>query len=59
MVDAAKYIFEDATNRRMTWFYPQRMNNSVMFWVAFNGIIGIMLFTLSFHLFGKKQGVKA
>ena len=59
MVDAAKYIFEDATNRRMTWFYPQRMNNSVMLWAAFNGIIGIILFTLSFQLFGKKHGVQS
>ena len=57
MVDAAKYIFEDAANRRMTWFYPQRMNNSVMLWAAFNGIIGIILFTLSYQLFGKKHGV--
>ena len=59
MVDAAKYIFEDATNRRMTWFYPQRMNNSVMLWAAFNGIIGIILFTLSFQLLGKKHGVQS
>ena len=59
MVDAAKNIFEDAANRKMTWFYPQRMNNSVMLWAAFNGVIGILLFTLSFQLCGKKHGVQS
>jgi hypothetical protein len=58
MVDAAKNIFEDAANRKLTWFYPQRMNNSVMLWAAFNGVIGIILFTLSYQLFGKKHGVQ-
>jgi hypothetical protein len=58
MVDAAKIIFEDAANRKLTWFYPQRMNNSVMLWAAFNGVIGIILFTLSYQLFGKKHGVQ-
>ena len=57
MVDAAKYIFEDATNRRMTWFYPQRMNNSVMLWAAFNGIVGLCIFFLAYKLFGKHHGV--
>tara|TARA_X000001036_G_scaffold437581_1_gene483238 strand:+ start:1070 stop:2773 length:1704 start_codon:yes stop_codon:yes gene_type:complete len=58
MVDAAKVIFSDAASRKLTWFYPQRMNNSVMLWAAFNGIVGIILFTLSYKLFGKKHGVK-
>jgi hypothetical protein len=58
MVDAAKVIFSDAATRKLTWFYPQRMNNSVMLWAAFNGIVGIILFTLSYKLFGKKHGVK-
>ena len=57
MVDAAKSIFQAAASREMTWFFPQRMNNSVMLWASFNGIVGLILFTLSYQLFGKKHGV--
>ena len=57
MVEVAKILFEDAANRKLTWFFPQRMNNSVMLWAAFNGIIGILIFLLSFKLFGEKHGV--
>tara|TARA_Y100000768_G_scaffold6939_1_gene4848 strand:+ start:1 stop:888 length:888 start_codon:yes stop_codon:yes gene_type:complete len=57
MVDIAKVLFVDAANRELTWFFPQRMNNSVMLWAAFNGTIGIIIFILSFHLFGKHHGV--
>ena len=57
MVEVAKILFEDAANRRLTWFFPQRMNNSVMLWAAFNGTIGIIIFLLSYHFFGKKHGV--
>jgi len=59
MVDAAKNIFSAAANRELTWFYPQRMNNSVMLWATFNGIIGLILFTLSYQFFGKKHGVSS
>ena len=57
MVEVAKILFEDAANRRLTWFFPQRMNNSVMLWAAFNGTIGIIIFLLSYNFFGKKHGV--
>ena len=50
MVDIAKVLFVDAANRELTWYFPQRMNNSVMLWAAFNGTIGIIIFLLSFHL---------
>ena len=59
MVEVAKIFFEDAANRKLTWFFPQRMNNSVMLWAAFNGIIGILIFLLSFKLFGKNHGVRS
>ena len=36
MVDLAKTLFTDAANRELTWFFPQRMNNSVMLWAALN-----------------------
>ena len=58
MVELAKILFEDAANRRLTWYFPQRMNNSVMLWAAFNGIIGILIFLFSYEAFGKKHGVK-
>jgi hypothetical protein len=57
MVEVAKILFEDAANRKLTWFFPQRMNNSVMLWAAFNGLVGIIIFFLSYKLFGKKNGV--
>jgi len=58
MVDIAKVLFADAANRELTWFFPQRMNNSVMLWAALNGAIGIIIFLLSFYFFGKHHGVK-
>jgi len=58
MVDIAKVLFSQAANREMTWFFPQRMNNSVMLWAAFNGTIGLGIFFLSYLLFGKYHGVK-
>ena len=58
MVDIAKVLFPDAANRELTWFFPQRMNNSVMLWAALNGTIGIVIFLLSFYFFGKHHGVK-
>jgi len=57
MVEVAKVLFEDAANRKLTWFFPQRMNNSVMLWAAFNGLLGVIIFFLSYKLFGKRNGV--
>ena len=45
MVDLAKTLFTDAANRELTWFFPQRMNNSVMLWAALNGTIGTVSYT--------------
>ncbi len=59
MVEVAKVLFEDAANRKLTWFFPQRMNNPVMLWAAFNGALGIIIFYLSYTLFGKKNGVSS
>ena len=58
MVDVAKVLFYESANRELTWFFPQRMNNSVMLWAAFNGIIGLCIFYISYQLFGKHNGVK-
>ena len=56
MVDIAKVLFPEAANRELTWFFPQRMNNSVMLWAVLNGSVGFILFFLSYFLFGKKHG---
>ena len=58
MVDIAKIIFQKASNRELTWFFPQRMNNSVMLWATFNGVFGAILFFGFYHLFGRKAGIK-
>ena len=58
MVEVAKYLFPEAATRNLTWFFPQRMNNSVMLWAFFNGTLGLILFFLSYYMFGKKHGVK-
>ena len=58
MVEVAKYLFPEAATRNLTWFSPQRMNNSVMLWALFNGTLGLILFFLSYYMFGKKHGVK-
>ena len=58
MVDIAKVIFQKASNRELTWFFPQRMNNSVMLWATFNGVFGAILFFGSYYLYGRKAGIK-
>ena len=55
--ELTKSIFADAANRKQTWFFPQRMNNTIMLWATLNGTIGLILFYLSYTLFGKKNGV--
>jgi len=58
MVDLAKILFVDAANRELTWFFPQRMNNSVMLWAALNGSIGLIIFILSYYFFGRHEGIQ-
>ncbi len=58
MVDLAKILFVDAANRELTWFFPQRMNNSVMLWAALNGTIGLIIFISSYYFFGRHHGTQ-
>jgi len=48
LVDLAARLFPYATNSRNSWFFPQRMNNVVMLWAAINGIIGMIVFLITF-----------
>ncbi|MGY8673929.1 MAG: alpha/beta hydrolase family protein, partial [Verrucomicrobiia bacterium] len=51
-------LFVDASNRRMTWFFPQRMNNAVMLWAVLNGLVGFIIFFTSYFLFGSRHGIR-
>ncbi len=56
MVEVSKQLFSAASSRQQTWFFPQRMNNAVMLWAFFNGLVGLILFALSYHFYGRKHG---
>lgn len=58
MTELSKKLFVAASSREMTWFFPQRMNNGVMLWALFNGIVGFAIFYLSYRFFGKRNGIR-
>jgi hypothetical protein len=58
MAELSQQLFVKASNRELTWFFPQRMNNAVMLWAILNGLVGYVLFWLSYRFFGKKKGVQ-
>jgi hypothetical protein len=57
MAELSQKLFVAASTRQQTWFFPQRMNNAVMLWAVLNGSVGYLMFWLSYHFFGKKNGV--
>jgi len=57
LAELSQDIFVEASTRRQTWFFPQRMNNAVMMWAVFNGTIGVLIFYLSHRFFGNSHGV--
>jgi acetyl esterase/lipase len=58
LAELSQNLFVDASSRRMTWFFPQRMNNAVMLWAVLNGSLGYLLFFMSYRLFGRQHGVR-
>lgn len=46
MTELSQRLFNEASNREQTWFFPQRMNNAVMLWALLNGAIGFGLHAL-------------
>jgi hypothetical protein len=58
MAELSQKLFVDASTRRMTWFFPQRMNNAVMLWAILNGSLGFLLFWASYRFFGRHHGVR-
>lgn len=57
MTELSKVLFAAASNREQTWFFPQRMNNGVMLWALLNGLVGFLLFFLSYRFYGRKHGI--
>ena len=57
MAELSQKIFVAASTRQQTWFFPQRMNNAVMMWAVLNGLVGLLMFWLSYRFHGSKHGV--
>lgn len=58
MAELSQRLFVDASSRRMTWFFPQRMNNAVMLWAVLNGLVGYAMFFGSYWFHGRHHGVR-
>ena len=57
MSELSKVLFVAASTRQQTWFFPQRMNNAVMMWAVLNGLVGYLMFWLTYRYHGKQHGV--
>ena len=57
MAELSQKLFVAASTREQTWFFPQRMNNAVMMWAVLNGVVGFLMFWLSYRFHGKRHGV--
>ena len=59
LCELSQELFVEASTRRQTWFFPQRMNNAVMLWAVCNGLVGFALFFLTFVVSGRRSGGRA
>ena len=57
MARATADLFPEASASKQTWWFPERINNAILLWAVVNGIIGLLIFALTYKLFGKKNGV--
>jgi hypothetical protein len=57
MSKLSQVLFVAASTREQTWFFPQRMNNAVMMWAVLNGLVGFLMFWLTYRFHGKQHGV--
>jgi hypothetical protein len=57
MAELSQALFVQASNREITWFFPQRMNNAVMMWAVLNGLAGFLMFWLSWRFHGRAHGI--
>ena len=51
-------LFSDASNSVPTWFFPQRMTNTVMVWAVLSGLFSALMFVLSHIFFIKEKDEK-
>ncbi len=59
LCELSQELFVEASTRRQTWFFPQRMNNAVMLWAVCNGLVGFALFFLAYVVSGRRSGGRA
>lgn len=52
-------LFPATSSMSTASFFPQQTQNNIMIWAVFNGLVGIILFILSYKLNGRKQGITA
>ena len=57
MANATAVLFPEASTNKPTWWFPQRINNAILLWAVANGMIGLLIFFLTYRLFGKRNGV--
>lgn len=57
LAEATKNLFPQASAAQPTWWFPQRINNAILLWAVANGLLGLLLFSLNYRWFGKKNGV--
>lgn len=58
LADLSKVLFAEAAAHKVTWFYPERMNNAVMLWAGVNGTVSMILFFVTWVINGKSKGEK-
>ena len=56
LTELSQKMFVAASGREQTWFFPQRMNNGVMLWALFNGLVGFLLFYVGTRARGRSHG---
>lgn len=54
--DLSKVWFSEAAAHKVTWFFPERMNNAVMLWAVCNGLLGLCLFFMTWFFNGRLKG---
>ena len=52
-----QYIFPAVTDRGVSSWFPQPTTNFILLWAVFNGIVGILLFWLTYRFRGSKNGI--
>jgi hypothetical protein len=57
MAELSQALFVKSSTREQTWFFPQRMNNAVMMWAVLNGVVGFLMFWLTFRFHGRHHGI--